>query len=46
MIIGVLKEPPPETRVSFLPEHIAIFKKLNVEILIETDAGEKCICIR
>jgi|SRR6185437_7235113 len=41
MIIGVLKEPTPETRVSILPEHIAILKKLNVEILIEKNAGEK-----
>ncbi len=41
MIIGVLKEPLPETRVSILPEHIAILKKLNVEILIEKNAGEK-----
>ncbi|HJY23765.1 MAG TPA: Re/Si-specific NAD(P)(+) transhydrogenase subunit alpha [Hanamia sp.] len=41
MIIGVLKEPSPETRVSILPEHLSILKKLNVDILIETQAGEK-----
>jgi H+-translocating NAD(P) transhydrogenase subunit alpha len=41
MIIGVLKEPLPETRVSLLPEHLLIFKKLNVEILIENNGGEK-----
>ncbi len=41
MIIGVLKEPAPETRVSILPEHISILQKLNVEIIIETTAGEK-----
>ncbi len=41
MIIGVLKEPTPETRVSILPEHITILKKLNVEILLEKNAGEK-----
>jgi NAD(P) transhydrogenase subunit alpha len=41
MIIGVLKEPQPETRVSILPEHIPFLKKLNVEILVEKDAGEK-----
>ena len=41
MIIGVLKEPLPETRVSLLPEHLLIFKKLNVEVLIESNAGEK-----
>jgi NAD(P) transhydrogenase subunit alpha len=41
MTIGVLKEPLPETRVSLLPEHILILKKLNVEVLIEKNAGEK-----
>jgi H+-translocating NAD(P) transhydrogenase subunit alpha len=41
MIIGVLKEPQPETRVSLLPEHLPILKKLNVDILIESNAGEK-----
>ncbi|MBL0181600.1 MAG: Re/Si-specific NAD(P)(+) transhydrogenase subunit alpha [Chitinophagaceae bacterium] len=39
MIIGVLKEPSPETRVSLLPEHIAILKKWNVEVCIENGAG-------
>ncbi len=39
MIIGVLKEPSPETRVSLLPEHISILKKWNVEIFVETNAG-------
>ena len=39
MIIGVLKEPSPETRVSLLPEHIAILKKWNVEVCIEKNAG-------
>lgn len=41
MIIGVLKEPQPETRASILPEHLPILKKLNVDILIENNAGEK-----
>ncbi len=41
MTIGVLKEPLPETRVSLLPEHIGILKKLKVDILIEENAGEK-----
>ncbi|HQW84635.1 MAG TPA: Re/Si-specific NAD(P)(+) transhydrogenase subunit alpha [Ferruginibacter sp.] len=40
MIIGVLKEPSPETRVSLLPEHISILKKWHVEVYIETGAGE------
>jgi len=39
MIIGVLKEPSPETRVSLLPEHIAALKKWNVDISVETNAG-------
>jgi len=39
MIIGVLKEPSPETRVSLLPEHIATLKKWNVEVLVENGAG-------
>ncbi|MEO6252213.1 MAG: Re/Si-specific NAD(P)(+) transhydrogenase subunit alpha [Ferruginibacter sp.] len=39
MIIGVLKEPSPETRVSLLPEHITILKKWNVEVCVETTAG-------
>lgn len=41
MTIGVLKEPLPETRVSLLPEHIGILKKLNVDVLVESNAGEK-----
>jgi NAD(P) transhydrogenase subunit alpha len=39
MIIGVLKEPSPETRVSLLPEHVVILKKWNVEVLVESNAG-------
>ncbi len=41
MIIGVLQEPFPETRVSLLPEHLPLLKKLNIDILIETNAGVK-----
>ena len=40
MTIGVLKESSPETRVSALPEHVAILQKWNVNILIEISAGE------
>lgn len=40
MIIGVLKEEAPETRVSLLPEHIRLLKKLSVEVWIESGAGE------
>jgi NAD(P) transhydrogenase subunit alpha len=39
MIIGVLKEPSPETRVSLLPEHVAFLKKLHVDVHIESGAG-------
>ena len=41
MTIGVLKESSPETRVSLLPEHVAIFKKLNVNVFVEIGSGEK-----
>ena len=40
MIIGVLKEPHPESRVSLLPEHIATLKKWNVDVCVETNAGD------
>ncbi len=40
MIIGVLKEPSPETRVSLLPEHISTLKKWNVTVLVQMGAGE------
>jgi H+-translocating NAD(P) transhydrogenase subunit alpha len=39
MIIGVLKEPSPETRVSLLPEHVTILKKWNVDVCVENNAG-------
>ena len=39
MIIGVLKESSPETRVSLLPEHVLLLKKWNVEACVEKDAG-------
>ncbi|MGH2565710.1 MAG: Re/Si-specific NAD(P)(+) transhydrogenase subunit alpha, partial [Ginsengibacter sp.] len=39
MIIGVLKEPVPETRVSLLPEHVTILRKWNVDVLVENNAG-------
>ena len=45
MIIGLLKEPTPETRVSLLPEHIGILKKWNVDLLVETGSGEKAFAM-
>jgi NAD(P) transhydrogenase subunit alpha len=40
MIIGLLKEPAHDTRVSLLPEHVVALKKLNVTVLVEKDAGQ------
>ena len=39
MIIGVLKEQAPETRVSLVPEVVAALVKMKVEIWIESGAG-------
>lgn len=39
MIIGVLKEPSSETRVSLLPEHIVFLKKWKTDVLVEDNAG-------
>ena len=39
MIIGVLKEPHYETRVSLLPEHITTLLKWNASVSVETAAG-------
>ncbi len=40
MTIGVLKESLPETRVSLLPEHLATLKKMNVNVIVESMAGD------
>src|ERR1700679_46497 len=40
MIIGVLKEQPPETRVSLVPEVVAALVKMNVTVWIEHGAGD------
>ena len=39
MIIGLLKEPAFETRVSLLPEHVSVLKKMNIQLMIESGAG-------
>ncbi len=39
MTIGILKEPSPETRVSFLPDQAEAFVKRNITVLVEQDAG-------
>ncbi|WP_276132408.1 Re/Si-specific NAD(P)(+) transhydrogenase subunit alpha [Polluticoccus soli] len=40
MVIGVLKEQAPETRVSLVPEVVSALKKMNVTVWIEQAAGE------
>ena len=40
MIIGVLKEQSPETRVSLVPEVVAALVKMNVTVWIERGAGD------
>lgn len=39
MIVGILKEPSHETRVSLLPEGVAQLTKKGHTVLIESDAG-------
>ncbi len=39
MVIGILKEPQHEKRVALLPEAVVNLKKLNVEMLVESGAG-------
>ncbi len=40
MIVAVLKEPNPETRVSLLPEGVKDLIKLKINVWVETNAGE------
>jgi NAD(P) transhydrogenase subunit alpha len=41
MIVGILKEPQTETRVSLLPEGVAQLTKKNITVLVENGAGLK-----
>jgi NAD(P) transhydrogenase subunit alpha len=41
MVIGVLKEQAPETRVSMVPEVAAQLVKMNVTVFVEDGAGDK-----
>jgi H+-translocating NAD(P) transhydrogenase subunit alpha len=41
MIIGILREPESDRRVSMLPGEVAGLKKLGVEVFVEHSAGEK-----
>ena len=43
MIIGVLKEPTFETRVSLLAESVAALTKKNIQVWVETGAGDNAI---
>ncbi len=40
LTIGVLKEPLPETRVSLVPDIVAVLAKQNIRVLIEEGAGD------
>ena len=40
MIVAVLKEPSPETRVSLLPEGVKDLIKLKITVWVEKNAGE------
>src|SRR5215213_6600212 len=44
MIIGVLKEPTFETRVSLLAESVAALTKKKIEVWVETGAGDNASC--
>jgi NAD(P) transhydrogenase subunit alpha len=39
MIVGILKEPQVETRVSLLPEAVAQLIKKGIKVIVESDAG-------
>ncbi|HEX8313483.1 MAG TPA: NAD(P)(+) transhydrogenase (Re/Si-specific) subunit alpha, partial [Flavisolibacter sp.] len=41
MIVGILKEPSTESRVSLLPEGVAALIKKGISVLVESDAGIK-----
>jgi len=44
MIIGLLKEPSSETRVSLLAEAVATLTRKGITVFVETAAGEKAFC--
>ncbi|MBO9570740.1 MAG: Re/Si-specific NAD(P)(+) transhydrogenase subunit alpha [Chitinophagaceae bacterium] len=41
MVVGVLKEPSFESRVSILPEAVSLLVKKNITVYIESEAGER-----
>lgn len=44
MVIAVLKEPAPETRVSLLAEAVATLTRKGIEVLVESGAGRSAYC--
>lgn len=44
MTIGILREPPHETRVSLLAEAAATLTKKGITVVVEQGAGEKAFC--
>lgn len=44
MIVGVLREPAYESRVSLSAEAVAVLIKRKVEVWVESGAGEKAFC--
>lgn len=44
MIVGLLKEPAHETRVSLLAEAVAVLTKKNITVWVESGAGDKAFC--
>jgi NAD(P) transhydrogenase subunit alpha len=41
MTIGVLHEAVPETRVSLLPQHVAVLKKKGINVIVQAEAGKR-----
>jgi NAD(P) transhydrogenase subunit alpha len=44
MIVGLLKEPALETRVSLLAESVAALTKKGISVWVESGAGDKAFC--
>ena len=44
MIVGLLKEPAHETRVSLLAESVAVLTKKGITVLVESGAGASAYC--
>jgi NAD(P) transhydrogenase subunit alpha len=41
MIVGILRDTEPENRVAMLPGEVVILKKMGIEIIVESGAGER-----